>query len=58
MFARVYFVKIVKDCKGVSIMSPQDKQWDKDKFTLFVYCNILVLLSTNVCSQTTNKLWT
>ena len=26
-----------------------------DKFTLFVYCNCLVLLSTTVCSQNINK---
>ena len=26
-----------------------------DKFTLFVYCNFLVLLSTPVCSQNINK---
>ena len=27
-----------------------------DKFTLFVYCNFLVLLRTTVCSQNINKL--
>ena len=27
MSARVYFMKRVKDCKDVSIMSPQDEQW-------------------------------
>ena len=27
MSARVYFMKRVKDCKVVSIMSPQDEQW-------------------------------
>ena len=26
-----------------------------DKFTLFVFCNFLVLLSTTVCSQNINK---
>ena len=26
MSARVYFMKRVKDCKDVSIMSPQDEQ--------------------------------
>jgi len=26
-----------------------------DKFTLFVYCNFLVLQSTTVCSQNINK---
>ena len=40
MLARVYFKKRVKDCKDVSIMSPQDEQ-------LFVYCNFLVLLRYN-----------
>ena len=35
MSARVYLMKRVKDCKDVSIMSPQDEQYeDKDKFTL------------------------
>ena len=28
---------------------------ETDKFTLFVYCNFLVLLSTTVCSQNINK---
>ena len=27
MSARVYLMKTVKDCKDVSIMSPQDEQW-------------------------------
>jgi len=27
IFARVYFMKRVKDCKDVFIMSPQDEQW-------------------------------
>ena len=27
MSARVYFMKRVKDCKDVSIMSPHDEQW-------------------------------
>ena len=40
-------MKRVKDCKDVSIMSPQ--------VNLFVYCNFLVLLSTTVCSQNINK---
>ena len=52
MSARVYFMKRVKDCKDVSIMSPQDEQWRR---TLFVYCNFLVLLSTTLCSQNINK---
>ena len=50
------FYEKVKDCKDVSIMSPQDEQWiDGLKFTLFLYCNFLVLLSTTVCSQNINK---
>ena len=45
MCDKVYLMKRVKDCKDVSIMSPQDEQYeDKDKFILFVYCNFLVLL--------------
>ena len=38
---------------SVSIMSLQDEQ--TDKFTLFVYCNFHVLLSTTVYSQNINK---
>ena len=53
MSARTYFMKRVKDCKDVSIMSSQEEQWRK--FTLFVYYNFLVLLSTPVCSQNINK---
>ena len=51
MSAWVYFMKRVKDCKDVSA------RWTvtTDKFTLFVYCNFLVLLSTTVCSQNINK---
>ena len=45
-------MKTVKDCKDVSIMSPQVKT---DKLTLFVNCNFLVLLSITVCSQNINK---
>ena len=52
MSARVYFMKTVNGCKDVSIMSPRARWTVKtDKFTLFVYCNFLVLLSTTVCSQ-------
>ena len=29
MSARVYFMKRVKDCKNVSIMSPQDEQYNR-----------------------------
>ena len=45
-------MKTVNGCKDVSIMYPQD---ETDKFTLFVNCNFLVLLSTTVCSQNINK---
>ena len=45
-------MKTVNGCKDVSIMYPQD---ETDKFTLFVNCNFLVLLSTTVCSQSINK---
>ena len=55
MSARVYFLEMVKDCKNVSIMSPQDEHVKTDKFTLFVYCNFIVLLSKTVCSQNINK---
>ena len=51
MSARVYFIKRIKDCKDVCIMSPQDEQWRRTS----VYCNFLVLLSTTVCSQNINK---
>ena len=40
-------MKRVKDCKDVSIMSPQDEQWSTDKFTLFVYCNFLDFIKYN-----------
>ena len=36
-------------------MSPQEEHKKTDKFTLFVYCNFLVLLSTTVCNQIINK---
>ena len=52
MSARVYFIKRVKDIKRVCIMSPQVMTV---KFTLSVFCNFLVLLSTTVCSQNINK---
>ena len=47
MSARVSFMKRVKDCKDVSIVSPQDER--------SVYGNFLVLLSTTICSQNINK---
>ena len=53
MSARVYFMKAVNGCKDVSIMSLQDVK--TEKFTLFVYCNFLVLLSTPLCSEDISK---
>ena len=54
MSTKVYFMKTVNGCKYVSLMSPQDEQ-RRRRFTLFVYCNFLVLLSTTECSQNINK---
>ena len=54
MSASVYFMKRIKDCKDVSIMSPQDV-YSEDGQVYSVYCNFLVLLSTTVCSQHINK---
>ena len=42
-------------CKDVSIMSLHGWTVKTDKFTLFVYCNFLVLLRTTVCSKNINK---
>ena len=46
-------MKRVKDCKDANFSA----RWTvkTDKFTLFVYCNFLVVLSTTVCSQNLNK---
>ena len=38
MSARVYFMKRVKDCKDVSIMSPQDDSEDGQVFILQFSC--------------------
>ena len=55
MSARVYFMKRVKKCKDVSIMSPQDEQWRRTSL-LCLYTEIFFfLLSTTVCSQKINK---
>ena len=54
MSARVYFMKSVKDCKDVSIMSPQDEQWRQTSL-ICLYTAIFVLLSTTVCSLNINK---
>ena len=55
MSARVYFMKTVNGCKDVSIYVSTWWTVKTDKFTLFVYCNFLVLLSTPLCSQKINK---
>ena len=55
MSARGYFMKRVKDCKDVSIMSLQDEQWRRTSLLCLYYCNFLVVLSTTVCSQNINK---
>ena len=55
MSARVYFMERVKDWKDVSIMSPWPWTVKTDKFSLFVYWNLLVLLSVSLCSQNINK---
>ena len=57
MPSRVYFMERVKDCKDVSIMSPQDEQLRRTSLLCLytVVCNFLVLLSTIMCSQNINK---
>ena len=57
MSARVYFMKTVKTVKMWSCVYNVSQQWTvkTDKFTLFVYCNFLVLISTPLCSQNINK---
>jgi len=57
MSDKVYLMKRVKDCKDVSIMSPQDEQWRRTSSLWFEHGNFLVLLSTTVCSQNINKLY-
>jgi len=48
-------MKRVKDCKDVSIMSPQAKQLEDGQVYFVCYSNILVLLSTTLYSQNINK---
>ena len=43
--------KFIPACISIYILSLDET----DKFTLFVNCNFLVLLSTTVCSQSINK---
>ena len=50
MSARVYFMKRVKYCKDLSIMSPQDEQWRRTSL-LCLYTAVY----TTVCSLNINK---
>ena len=50
MSARVYFVKTVNGCKDVSKGLCKMNSEDDQLFTLLVYYNLLVLLSTTLCS--------
>ena len=51
MSARVYFMKRIKDCKDVSIMSPQDEQLRRTS----LLCILQFSCFTTVCSQNINK---
>ena len=55
MSARVYFKKRVKDWKRWVYIASARWTVKTDKFSLFVYCNFLVLLSITVRSQNINK---
>ena len=56
MSARVYFLKTVNGCNDVSLISLLDENNEVGHFyTVFVFCNFLVLLSTTVCIQNINK---
>ena len=46
-------MKRVKDCKDVSIMSPQDEQWRRT--SLLCSSIFFVLISTPLCNQNINK---
>ena len=48
-------MKRVNDCKRCVYNVSARWTVNTDKFTLFVYCNFLVLLSTTGCSQNINK---
>ena len=53
--ARIYFMKRVKDCKDVSIILRKIYSEDGQVYSVCIYSNFLVLLSTTVCSQNINK---
>ena len=54
MSARVHFMKRVKDCKDVSIMSPQDKQWRRTSL-LCLYTAIFLFYYKYNCMQSKRK---
>ena len=39
MSATVDFMKRVKDCKDVSIMSPQNEQWRRQVYSDYIQCS-------------------
>ena len=58
MSARVYFMKRVNDVSRWVYNVSARQTVKTDKFTLFLHCNFLVLLSTTVCSEKIKKIWT
>ena len=54
MSARVYFMKKVKDCKDVSIMSPQDEQCRRASYSASIL-QFSCFTKYNRCSQNINK---
>ena len=55
MSARLYVMIRVKDCKDVSIMSPQDEQCRQTSLLCLYSAIFFFLLNTTVCSQHINK---
>ena len=60
MSARVYFMKRVKDCKDVSIMSPQDDSEDGQVYSVFILqfpCFTIKYnrMQSNINKQNVNK---
>jgi len=55
MSGRLYFMKRVKDCEDVSIMSPQDEQLRRQSLLCLYTAIFLFLLSTTVSSQNISK---
>jgi len=50
----IFYMKRVKDCKDLSIMSPQDEQWRRTSL-LCLYTAIFLFYNRSVCSQNINK---